>query len=65
MSDPQCIIGIYRKGGSMTTLEVFDKVINTIYQDNFGHLDFMDNMGGDCDCIIHNVLNYLHEYEVA
>jgi hypothetical protein len=49
----------------MTTIEVFDKVINTIYQDNFSHLDFMDNMGGDCDCIIHNVLNYLHEYEVA
>jgi hypothetical protein len=49
----------------MTTIEVFDKVINTIYQDNFSHVDFMDNMGGDCDCIIHNVLNYLHEYEVA
>ena len=49
----------------MTTIEVFDKVINTIYQDNFSHLDFMDNMGGDCDCIIHNVLNYLHGYEVA
>jgi hypothetical protein len=24
----------------------------------------MDNMGGDCDCNIHNVLNFLHEYEV-
>ena len=49
----------------MTTLEVFDKVINTIYEDNYSHLDFMDNMGGDCDCIIHNVLNYLREYEGA
>lgn len=49
----------------MTKTEVFDEVINTIYQDNFGHVDFMDNMGGeDCDCIIHNVLNFLHEYEV-
>ena len=65
MSDPHGTIGNYRKGGGMSTIEVFDKVINTIYEDNFGHLDFMDNMGGDCDCIIHNVLNYLHEYEVA
>ena len=48
----------------MTTLEMFDKVINKIYEDNYSHLDFMDNMGGDCDCNIHNVLNFLHEYEV-
>ena len=46
------------------TISHFDQVINTIYQDNFGHVDFMDNMGGDCDCIIHTVLNFLHEYEV-
>jgi len=65
MSDPHGIIAFYRKGGSMSNVELFDKVINTIYEDNFSHLDFMDNMGGDCDCIIHNVLNYLHEYEVA
>ena len=65
MSDPHGIIGNYRKGGGMTKIEVFNEVINTIYEDNFGHVDFMDNMGGDCDCIIHNVLNYLHDYEVA
>ena len=65
MSDPHGTIGIYRKGGSMSTIETFNKVINIIYEDNFSHLDFMDNMGGDCDCIIHNVLNYLHDYEVA
>jgi len=50
----------------MSTIELFDKVITIIYEDNSSHLEFMDNMGGeDCDCIIHNVLNYLHEYEVA
>jgi hypothetical protein len=65
MSDPYVTIGTYRKGGSMTNVEVFNKVINLIYEDNYSHLDFMDNMGGDCDCIVHNVLNYLHEYEVA
>ena len=67
MSDPHGIIDPYRKGGSMikeVTISHFDQVINTIYQDNFGHVDFMDNMGGDCDCNIHNVLNFLHEYEV-
>jgi hypothetical protein len=66
MSDPHGIIGNYRKGGSMSNVELFDKVITIIYEDNSSHLEFMDNMGGeDCDCIIHNVLNYLHEYEVA
>ena len=64
MSDPHGTITLYRKGGSMTKTEVFNEVINTIYEDNFGHVDFMDNMGGDCDCNIHNVLNFLHEYEV-
>jgi len=48
----------------MTNLEMFDKVINVIYEDNYSHLDFMDNMGGDCDCNVHTVLNFLHEYEV-
>ena len=45
----------------MTKTEIFNEVINTIYEDNFGHVDFMDNMGGDCDCNIHNVLNFLHK----
>ena len=50
----------------MTQTELFNKVIQTIYDDNFSHVDFMDNMGGeDCDCVIHTVLNFLHEYEVA
>ncbi|MEI6597825.1 MAG: hypothetical protein WCL22_02165 [bacterium] len=50
----------------MSNVELFDKVITIIYEDNSSHLEFMDNMGGeDCHCIIHNVLNYLHEYEVA
>jgi hypothetical protein len=64
MSDTHGIIGIYRKGGSMTETELFNNVINIIYEDNFSHVDFMDNMGGDCDCQIHNVLNFLHDYKV-
>lgn len=49
----------------MTMLEMFDQVILYLYEDNSSHLELIDNMGGDCDCIVHNVLTYLHEYEVA
>ena len=41
-----------------------DELMQKIYDDNFSHVDFMDNMGGDCDCQIHSVLNFLHDYEV-
>ena len=58
MSDPCVTIGIYRKGGSMTAQELIEK----IYEDNFSHVDFMDNMGGDCDCSIHITLNTMMEY---
>ena len=46
----------------MTKTEMFNEVINTIYEDNFGHVDFMDNMGGDCDCNIHITLNTIVQY---
>ena len=40
-----------------------EQLIEKIYEDNFSHVDFMDNMGGDCDCNIHTTLvtmcNYL------
>ena len=49
----------------MTKTEMLDQVIQTIYEDNYSHIDFMDNMGGDCDCNIHTVLTLLHEYEVS
>lgn len=40
-----------------------DKLIQDIYDDNYSHLDFMENMnGGDCDCLIHNTLNLIAEY---
>jgi uncharacterized Fe-S center protein len=39
-----------------------DELVTTIYEDNFSHLDFMDNMGGDCDCNIHTTLNTILEY---
>lgn len=38
------------------------KLVDEIYNDNYSHLDFMDNMGGDCDCNIHSALNLILEY---
>ena len=42
----------------MTVEQLFEK----IYEDNFSHVDFMENMGGDCDCAIHNTLNTIARY---
>lgn len=39
-----------------------DKLINLIYEDNYSHLDFIDNMGGDCDCNIHQALWFIVQY---
>ena len=41
-----------------------DELIVQIYEDNFSHFDFMENMnGGDCDCELHitmkNIMVYL------
>ena len=45
-----------------TSLNTINELIETIYEDNFSHIDFMDNMGGDCDCLIHSILNKIGEY---
>jgi hypothetical protein len=37
-------------------------LVDKIYNDNESHIDFMDNMGGDCDCVIHITLNTIVEY---
>jgi hypothetical protein len=38
-------------------------LVDKIYNDNYSHLDFMDNMGGeDCDCNIHIALNTIVQY---
>jgi Uri superfamily endonuclease len=40
-----------------------DELVQTIYQDNFSHFDFIDNMGaGDCDCKLHITLDTIMEY---
>ena len=34
-----------------------------IYEDNYSHIDFIDNMnGGDCDCNIHQTMQTILPY---
>jgi hypothetical protein len=41
-----------------------DELLTAIYDDNYSHLEFMENMnGGDCDCNVHNTLNMIIAYE--
>jgi len=40
-----------------------DELIHEIYEDNYSHLEFDENMGGeDCDCHIHITLNTMAKY---
>lgn len=39
------------------------ELIQAIYDDNYSHLEFMENMGGgDCDCNIHQTLWLIAQY---
>ena len=43
--------------------QTINDLINEIYDDNFSHLEFEENMGGtDCDCHIHTTLNTIAHY---
>lgn len=38
-------------------------LVQKVYEDNFSHFDFMDNMnGGDCDCNLHIAMDLILEY---
>lgn len=40
-----------------------DELVTTIYEDNYSHFDFMENMnGGDCDCALHMTMNIIMKY---
>ena len=63
MSNP--LTGTSRSSQMNTQFKPYtiDELVTTIYEENFSHLDFMDNMGsGDCDCKIHMTLNTIMEY---
>lgn len=41
-----------------------EELLNAIYEDNYSHFDFMDNMnGGDCDCNLHKTMNVIVAYQ--
>jgi len=40
-----------------------DELVTTIYEDNYSHIEFMENMnGGDCDCNIHQAMQLIESY---
>lgn len=40
-----------------------DELVTEIYEDNYSHFDFMENMnGGDCDCILHQCMWLIMKY---
>jgi len=40
-----------------------NKLINELYEDNYSHFDFIEDMnGGDCDCNLHYAINLIHQY---
>lgn len=47
----------------ITKPQTIDELIMTIYEDNYSHFDFMENMaGGDCDCILHMAMQVIANY---
>jgi len=48
---------------TINIMNTINDLINEIYEDNFSHLEFEENMGGtDCDCHIHITLNTIAKY---
>lgn len=43
-------------------MDTLEQLINEIYEDNYSHIEFDDNMGGNCDCNIHITLNTIVQY---
>jgi hypothetical protein len=40
-----------------------EKLTNDIYEDNYSHIDFIENMNsGDCDCSIHAAMELIGTY---
>lgn len=44
-------------------MRTIEELVNEIYEDNYSHIEFDENMGGeDCDCHIHTTLNTIVKY---
>jgi len=44
--------------------DTLQELINEIYEDNYSHLEYEENMGGGelCECVIHTTLNTIARY---
>lgn len=44
-------------------MDTLEQLINEIHEDNYSHLEFDENMGGEaCECAIHTTLNTIVKY---
>lgn len=43
-------------------METINQLVNEIYEDHYSHIEFDDNMVGDCDCHIHTTLKTIVKY---
>ena len=44
-------------------MRTIEELVNEIYEDNYSHIEFDENMGGEeCDCHIHTTLNTIVHY---
>ena len=39
-----------------------DELVTSIYEDNLDHFEFNENMGGDCDCNLHQTMTTIVKY---
>ena len=39
-----------------------DELVTSIFEDNYSHVELIDNMGGECDCAIHITLQTILTY---
>ena len=38
------------------------ELLEEIYQDNYSHLEHIWNMGGECDCVTHQMIRVITNY---
>ena len=44
-------------------MQTINDLINEIYEDNYSHFEFENNMGGEpCDCHLHITMNTIAQY---
>jgi len=48
----------------MARIDTIEQLLTKLNEDNYDHIEFVENMnGGDCDCPLHTVMNFLFEVQ--